>query len=343
MPTATTIYALSKPTVGGDADVWGGYLNTDIDKLEALLGVITTGGSGAAYTLTSGLSLASYVSGQSFLIKASFTCNAAATLNVDGLGAKNITKRGTVATVSGDVISGNIYRVSYDGTQFQIEGMLGTNFLIASNNLSDLGSVSTARTNLGLGSAATVNTGTSGATIPLLNTVNTFGADQTISATGTATFTVTSSTTLSRLNFRNASTIAGFLNYDNSKTWTLFAGNAGDSATAIFTASTSLVAFTSPVQAQARALTTTTGTLVLADANCHGVLTGGVTLPNSIFSAGDTQLFDAGAASRTITRGAGIAMYKNGVDSATATLAAHTIGTVYWRSSSVAVLGGGFT
>jgi hypothetical protein len=39
----------------------------------------------------------------------------------------------------------------------------------------------TARTNLGLGTAATVNTGTSGATIPLLNGANTWAAAQTFS------------------------------------------------------------------------------------------------------------------------------------------------------------------
>jgi hypothetical protein len=42
------------------------------------------------------------------------------------------------------------------------------------------------RTTLGLGTAATVNTGTSGATIPLLNTANTFSAAQTVSASGQA-------------------------------------------------------------------------------------------------------------------------------------------------------------
>lgn len=42
-------------------------------------------------------------------------------------------------------------------------------------------SASAARTNLGLGTAATVNTGTSGATIPLLNGANTWAAAQTFS------------------------------------------------------------------------------------------------------------------------------------------------------------------
>lgn len=41
--------------------------------------------------------------------------------------------------------------------------------LLSTNNLSDLSSASSARTNLGLGTSATVNTGTSGSTIPLNN------------------------------------------------------------------------------------------------------------------------------------------------------------------------------
>jgi hypothetical protein len=54
-------------------------------------------------------------------------------------------------------------------------------FIVGNGSTFVLETDATARTSLGLGTAATVNTGTSGATIPLLNAANTFSATQTIS------------------------------------------------------------------------------------------------------------------------------------------------------------------
>ena len=42
MPTTTTNYSFNKPTVGGDEDAWGGYLNGNWDTLDTLLGGVTT-------------------------------------------------------------------------------------------------------------------------------------------------------------------------------------------------------------------------------------------------------------------------------------------------------------
>jgi len=41
MPTTTTNYSWKKPTVGGDEDAWGGFLNGNWDALDTLLGGVT--------------------------------------------------------------------------------------------------------------------------------------------------------------------------------------------------------------------------------------------------------------------------------------------------------------
>ena len=87
----------------------------------------------------------------------------------------------------------------------------------------------------------------------------------------------------------------------------------------------------------------TTGTLTSASANATVQCSGGVTLDDGVFTAGDYVMFDPGTSNRTFTRAAGLAMYLNGVDSASATLAANTMGSAYWRSATVCVLSGGFS
>jgi len=41
MPTTTTNYSWNKPTVGGDEDAWGGFLNGNWDAVDTLLGGVT--------------------------------------------------------------------------------------------------------------------------------------------------------------------------------------------------------------------------------------------------------------------------------------------------------------
>lgn len=84
----------------------------------------------------------------------------------------------------------------------------------------------------------------------------------------------------------------------------------------------------------------TSGTLTSASANKLLQLTGGITLPNSVFAAGDGLVVDPGTSSRTITRGSGIEMFVNGTDSGTATIQANTIAGVVWRSASICILTG---
>ena len=122
----TTRYGFVKPEVGASADTWGSKWNQNNDDYDVLLGAITTTGSSNAYVLTTGLSLAAYVTGQSFDIIASFSNSGAVTIAVDGLATKAITKNGTTALVTGDIVSGQAYRITYDGTRFQLIGTTGT-------------------------------------------------------------------------------------------------------------------------------------------------------------------------------------------------------------------------
>lgn len=100
-----------------------------------------------------------------------------------------------------------------------------------------------------------------------------------------------------------------------------------------------LYGLTAPVVAR----TGVSGALTTTHRNAHCELSGGVTMPNSVFTAQDKQTFDPGTSSRTFTRGSGVAMYVNGVDSASATLSANQMGGAHWRTASVVVLTGAFS
>lgn len=97
------------------------------------------------------------------------------------------------------------------------------------------------------------------------------------------------------------------------------------------------------IQSRIQVSSETTGTLTSASANKSVLCSGGITLPNAVFTAGDVTLFDSNGASRTFTRGASVTMYVNGTNAATATLAADQLGSAYWRTASVVVLGGAFS
>src|SRR3977135_3944607 len=70
-------------------------------------------------TLAYGVAPAAYVTGDRYCFKAGGTNTAAATLNINALGAKTIQRAGAALNAN-DIQSGFFYEVAYDGTSFQI-------------------------------------------------------------------------------------------------------------------------------------------------------------------------------------------------------------------------------
>jgi hypothetical protein len=86
--------------------------------------LIYAGTSAGTDTITASLSpaITAYVVGQRYHFKAGGTNTGAATINLNSVGAKSIKKGpdGATALAAGDITSGGMYDVEYDGTNFQL-------------------------------------------------------------------------------------------------------------------------------------------------------------------------------------------------------------------------------
>lgn len=111
----------------------GGYRHTGVGNATArdsyaALGQVQDGGSvyasaggtGDALTLTLSPAPSAYVAGQEFRFKATATNTGAATIDVNSLGAKSIKRDGSSALAAGDITTGQMYSIRYDGTNFQL-------------------------------------------------------------------------------------------------------------------------------------------------------------------------------------------------------------------------------
>lgn len=78
-------------------------------------------------TITASLaSLTAYTTGMVVRFIAAGANTGAVTLNINSIGAAAVTKNGTTPLVTGDILSGLFYQLTYDGTQFQITAYAGT-------------------------------------------------------------------------------------------------------------------------------------------------------------------------------------------------------------------------
>lgn len=185
-------------TVNGSARQMMGRL---AEFLLDLGGQGTVGGTANAITLTLNSSFTSLKDGLVCVLQPTAVNTGAVTLNVNSIGAKAIKKfdtTGEVALASGDLQDGGFYFLTYDSAADSssgawicsnpasnaalnaIAGLTPTdsNFIVGNGTTWVAESGATVRTSLGLGTSATVDTGTSGAVIPLLNGANTWSAAQ---------------------------------------------------------------------------------------------------------------------------------------------------------------------
>ena len=80
--------------------------------------------------------ITSYVAGQTFRFVSAGANTGATTININGLGAKSITKAGNSPLSGSEIANGAAIQIVYDGTQFQLTsgaGSSGNSF--AQNNL----------------------------------------------------------------------------------------------------------------------------------------------------------------------------------------------------------------
>jgi len=120
----------------------GSYDNIPaINDVTTINSLITVAGTNALTGLATPL-LAAYTAGAQFSFVAQNTNTAAVTLDIDTLGAKSVTKTGSVALAAGDLVAGSIALIEYDGTRFQLINPGPSNKLTTSIKTSDFAAVS---------------------------------------------------------------------------------------------------------------------------------------------------------------------------------------------------------
>ena len=128
-------------------------------------------------TLTGSLTpaLVAYVTGAVYYFVAPAANTGAVTLNIDTLGAKNVTRDGTTALVAGDIVSGEMVAVVYDGTRFQLISPVNSFTNLNVSGTLTVAGTATLNGNVAIGDAAadTINFKSSGWT--LTNNVSVIG------------------------------------------------------------------------------------------------------------------------------------------------------------------------
>jgi hypothetical protein len=113
----------------GDGVLAGGHqIPNAVDIQKGSFNTINAGGTADAITVALTPAPVSYFNDMTIVLKIASTNTGTTTLNVNGLGLKDVYKvsgGSLVPLVAGDLTAGAYYTVRYDGTQFVLEGSSG--------------------------------------------------------------------------------------------------------------------------------------------------------------------------------------------------------------------------
>lgn len=153
-PTADLPMGTYKHTGVGNASARNQYAAAGQIQDQGFTWCSTAGGTANAFTLTPSPAITAYAAGQVFVFLAVGTNTTSVTCTVSGVGARAVQASGS-ALVGGEVVSGKLYSIRYDGTQFQLETVSVTPFIAT---LLNDATAAAARTTLGAIGAADNNT-----------------------------------------------------------------------------------------------------------------------------------------------------------------------------------------
>lgn len=122
LPTANLPMAGFRHTNVADGAAEDEYLTVRQAQTDAVHLVSTVGGTADAITLTVTPGPSSLVEGLRVLFKAASTNTGAVTIDLNGLGARNVKAVGATLNAS-DIRAGTYYEVMYDGTDWQISAL----------------------------------------------------------------------------------------------------------------------------------------------------------------------------------------------------------------------------
>lgn len=119
--SATSGYVLT--STGGTGCSWQTVGGASVDNTTLKNAWFINDLSGSANTISGTTATTfpgAYAKGQSVIVQVANTNTGATTININTLGAKAVTKNGNTALAAGNLVAGNDYLMTYDGTEFEV-------------------------------------------------------------------------------------------------------------------------------------------------------------------------------------------------------------------------------